>query len=146
MNSSKRIVRLRGKRQRRSNHRGASHIMARLLLAFAIITAGAIGFSLAAVAGSVGAVYAYYARDLPDSSELAITQETEAFETVKIYDRTGQHLLYEVVDPRPFRGDRTYLRLEEMPEALIQATVALEDRTFFGNLGIDPRGLARALV
>ena len=57
-------------------------------------------------------VYSFFARDLPDAS--AIETEQVEFETVRIFDRTGQHLLYESFDPRPFRGDRTYLPLDEM--------------------------------
>ena len=51
-----------------------------------------------AVASAAG-VYAYFAQGLPDPS--AIETEQSSYETVKIYDRTGQHLLYESIDPRP---------------------------------------------
>ena len=57
--------------------------------------------------------YDYFADDLPDASE--IERVEQEFKTVKIYDRTGQHLLYESIDPRPFRGDRTYLPISQIP-------------------------------
>ena len=42
--------------------------------------------------------------------------------------------------------DRELVTLEEMPSALTQAVVAIEDRRFFQHRGVDPRGIARALV
>lgn len=90
--------------------------------------------------GSIAGVYAYYVKDLPDPEK--IETEQEKFETTKLYDRTGQHLLYEIFDPH--RGDRTTVPLEEISLALRQATVASEDRSFYENIGINPRGLVRA--
>jgi hypothetical protein len=102
------------------------------------------GLSVAMTAGAVGGVYAYFAQDLPGAE--AIETEQVSFETVKIWDRTGQHLLYEAIDPRPYRGDRTYVTLDQISPYLIEATVALEDRSFYENPGINPRGLIRAFV
>jgi penicillin-binding protein 1C len=96
---------------------------------------------LAGVGTAVG-VYNYYAQDLPDPNEIVTRQET--FETTKIYDRTGRVLLMEVIDPR--RGDRTLLPLEQIPEDFRNATIALEDKTFYSNIGIDPQGIARAFL
>ena len=92
--------------------------------------------------GSVAGVYAYFAQDLPNPEQ--IETEQEDFETTKIFDRTGEHLLYEVFDPRPYHGDRTYMTLDQIPLLVQQATVALEDRSFYENPGINVRGLARA--
>ncbi len=78
-------------------------------------------------------------------ADLIVTQQEE-FETVRIYDRTGNHLLYESVDPRPFRGDRTYVPLNEMSPWVTKAAVALEDRDFWENPGINVRGLLRAFA
>ena len=101
------------------------------------------GGALTATAAAAG-VYVYFAQNLPDAA--AIETEQEDFATVKIFDRTGQHLLYESIDPRPFRGDRTYLPLNEMSPWLAKATIALEDRSFYENPGINLRGLGRAFV
>lgn len=105
-------------------------------------------FSLVSVVGAGAAtvfgIYTFYAQQLPDAS--VIEQQQDEFETVRIYDRTGQHLLYESVDPRPFRGDRTYIPLNEMSPAVVQAAVALEDRNFWDNPGVNMRGLFRAFV
>ncbi len=43
------------------------------------------------------------------------------------------------------REDREVLKLEEVPEFLIEALVAVEDRHFFSHFGIDPIGIVRAL-
>jgi penicillin-binding protein 1C len=112
---------------------------------------GFVGIVLASVALVVGSgvafafgVYNSYAEQLPDAS--MIESQQEEFETVRIYDRTGQYLLYESVDPRPFRGDRTYVPLHEMSPWIPKAAVALEDRDFWENPGINVRGLLRAFV
>lgn len=93
---------------------------------------------------SAASVYTLFAQNLPDPS--AIQTEQVTYETVKIYDRTGEHLLYESIDPRPFRGDRTYLTIDQIPQLVMDATIALEDRSFYTNIGVNPRGLARALI
>ena len=117
-----------------------------VIFAVAVLAANVIAvFTLAfGAVTSVAAVYSYFAQGLPDPS--AIQTEQVKYETVKIYDRTGQHLLYESIDPRPFRGDRTYLPIDQIPEMVRNATVALEDRSFYSNIGVDVRGLGRAFL
>jgi len=44
------------------------------------------------------------------------------------------------------RENRVVLKYSEIPPQLVQAVVASEDRTFFEHNGIDPTGIARALV
>ncbi len=43
------------------------------------------------------------------------------------------------------KEDRVLVRREDLPEHLVQALLAVEDRRFFAHHGIDPRGIARAL-
>ncbi len=93
---------------------------------------------------SAASIYTLFAQNLPDPSSIQTEQAT--YETVKIYDRTGKHLLYESIDPRPFRGDRTYLTSGQIPQLIKNATIALEDRSFYDNIGVNPRGLARAFL
>lgn len=111
-----------------------------LLLAslLVVLVIGGVG-----VATTYG-VYTTYAAQLPDAS--VIEEQQDEFETVRIYDRTGEYLLYESIDPRPFRGDRRYVALPEMSPWVYQAAVALEDRNFWDNPGINARGLLRAFV
>ncbi len=90
--------------------------------------------------GTIIGVYLYFAKDLPEPGQIETAQER--FETTKIYDRTGQHLLYEIFDPR--WGDRTIVPLEEIPKDLRNATIAIEDKSFYENPGVDLEGILRA--
>ena len=118
------------------------------LTQFLLVLVILVGISVVTVSGVVAAtvfgVYQEYAAQLPDVS--AIEQQQDQFQTVRLYDRTGQHLLYESVDPRPFGGDRRFVALDRMTPYVWQAAVALEDRNFFENPGINVRGLLRAFV
>jgi membrane peptidoglycan carboxypeptidase len=140
-----RIVMHRRKRERAHNNRPRPWFWigqgaAVLILAVFLSVAGVVG----AVAATGFGIYTFYAQQLPDAS--VIEQQQDDFETVRIYDRTGQHLLYESVDPRPFRGDRRYMPLSEMSPVGVQAAVALEDRNFWDNPGVNVRGLFRAFA
>ncbi len=94
----------------------------------------------AATAVAAGGVYNYVTRDLPDPDDIQKAEEN--FETTIIYDSSGQVALYEVIDPHA--GDRSWVSLDEISPYLICATVALEDKTFYANPGIDMEGIARA--
>jgi penicillin-binding protein 1C len=143
MNGQERVILMRQRRQRRERAKGgASKIILRLVGALVLVGLLSILFSVLTGVGTAVGVYGYYAKDLPDPNEIVTRQEQ--FETTKIYDRTGQVLLMEVIDPR--RGDRTLLPLEQIPVHFRNATIALEDKTFYTNLGIDPGGIARAFV
>lgn len=109
-----------------------------LITLLVLMVIGAIG-----VATTYG-IYTSYAAQLPDAS--VIEEEQDEFETVRIYDSSGQYLLYESIDPRPFRGDRRYMSLQAMSPWAYRASVALEDRNFWENPGINARGLLRAFV
>lgn len=142
---SEHILIKRRRRERRWQHRPRpvlrlAQALAVILIVFVAVNVLMVGSAVGAVAG----VYTFFARGLPDAS--AIETEQIEFETVRIYDRTGQHLLYESFDPRPFRGDRTFLPLDEISSWVISATVGLEDRSFWENPGVNPVGLGRALV
>ena len=114
-------------------------IIAALLVIFLSVGLTA-GVGLAAVYG----IYTSYAAQLPDAS--IIEAEQDEFQTVRIYDRTGNYLLYESVDPRPFRGDRTYVPLAEMSPWGARAAGASEDRHYWEHPGVNVRGLLRAFI
>jgi 1A family penicillin-binding protein len=93
------------------------------------------------VAGIAGAwLYYRYAGDLPDPAWIS---EYRSFETTRIYARDEQTLLYEIVDPAG--GRRTPVSLDQIPDVLEQATIAVEDASFYENPGVDLRGILRAL-
>lgn len=108
----------------------------------AILTLAVIGTLVAGMFGVIYSVYASFAAELPDPS--AIETEQENFETTKIYDRTGETVLYELFDPR--LGDRSYVTIDQIPQACKDSVVALEDKNFYTNPGFDIEGLARAFV
>jgi len=60
--------------------------------------------------------------------------------TTKIYDRNGI-LLYELYQDK----NRTLVTLDQIPDYLKWATVAIEDKNFYHHRGVSPKGIARAL-
>src|SRR5579875_460136 len=62
--------------------------------------------------------------------------------STRIYDRQG-HLLYQMLGPG---GDRVTVPLSQIPLALRQATIAIEDNSFYRNPGIDPGAILRSLL
>ena len=143
IDAQERVWLLRQRRQRRQRAKGGiGKWLVRVAIVLFLVTLLSVAFAFLAGVGTLAGVYANYAKDLPDPNEIVTRQEK--FETTKIYDRTGQVLLMEVIDPR--RGDRTLLPLEQIPEDFRNATIALEDKTFYSNIGIDPMGIARAFL
>ena len=70
-----------------------------------------------------------------------------------VRDAQGRILPLVRLEPLPIGGiypagneDRVLVRLREVPNHLVQALLATEDRNFYSHHGIDPRGIARALV
>ncbi len=116
----------------------------RLLQLGLLVFVGVVVASLTTLGvGSVGAVgvYWYIARDLPAPDE--IIKQRQQFETTLIYDRSGQTVLYQVIDP--LNGDRQWTPISDISADLIHATVAIEDKSFYDNPGFDVRGIARAI-
>lgn len=102
--------------------------------------AGGAGIVLAAFALFAGtasaSVWQFFTADLPAAHDLATVPVPLS---TLIYDRTGEHLLYRLEDER-----RELIGLDQVPELLQQATVAIEDKTFWTNPGIDVAGIMRA--
>lgn len=88
---------------------------------------------------AVFALYLWIFIDLPSLDNL---QAGMALPSTRIYDRNGQ-LLYEVIDPQG--GRNRLVPLSQMPQRLIQATIATEDRNFWMTPGVDLEGILRAL-
>lgn len=83
-------------------------------------------------------VFAYFSHDLPDPNKI---NERNVAESTKIYDRTGETLLYTI------SGDqfRTVIPLEEIPDSVKWATLMLEDRNFYHHKGVVVRGIVRSV-
>ncbi|NDJ52399.1 MAG: PBP1A family penicillin-binding protein [Chloroflexi bacterium] len=74
-----------------------------------------------------------------DLLALQALEGVQDFETTRIYDRHGT-LLFEVIN----EGRRTEVPISQIPDPVIEATVATEDDSFYTNIGFDPRSIARA--
>ena len=81
--------------------------------------------------------FLYLQRTLPDPESIATRKVGES---TKIYDRTGEVLLYDIHGEEK----RTIIPWEQMPETIKEATLASEDSDFYNHKGLDLRGIARA--
>ncbi|HHH44941.1 MAG TPA: penicillin-binding protein 1B [Gammaproteobacteria bacterium] len=66
-------------------------------------------------------------------------------------DRNGETLALARLDPLAIgsihtshQEDRILLQLDEVPDILVQALIAVEDRSFYSHSGVSPRSVARA--
>src|SRR5712692_10752945 len=110
--------------------------LARIILA----TIALIAFTLAiAMPLALYSAYAYFARDIP-SVEWVMSKPV--FQTTRIYDRNGT-LLADLIDPD--KGRRIIVNLDQLPPDLIDATIAVEDPSFYSNPGVDPQSIFRAV-
>jgi 1A family penicillin-binding protein len=80
-------------------------------------------------------LYKYEAPDVARLSAEALPQ------TTVLYDRTGEHILYEIYGEE----NRKIIPHEEIPDFVRMATLAAEDRQFYEHWGVDPRAVLRAL-
>jgi len=85
----------------------------------------------------VGLAFAWYAKDLPTPSKITSRKATES---TKIYDRTGQTLLYETGEQK-----RTVVADDQISKYLKDATVSTEDANFYKHHGFDTRAIFTAL-
>ena len=86
---------------------------------------------------ALGAAFAYYASQLPPIDQLAIPKRPP---DIQILGVDGAVLAD--------RGDTggAAVRLGDLPAYLPKAFVAIEDRRFYYHFGVDPIGIARAVV
>jgi 1A family penicillin-binding protein len=84
-------------------------------------------------------VVAWLGRDLPNPNQL---MNREIAQSTRIYDRSGQHILYEVHG----NEKRTLVSLEEIPEYAQKATIAIEDKNFYEHGGFSVWAMARTMI
>ncbi len=84
-------------------------------------------------------LFAWYSQSLPDPDEILAR---EVSQSTKIYDRSGEHLLYEIAPEQK----RTLVTIEEIPNAVEKAAITAEDRSFYEHSGISIKGILRALL
>jgi len=81
----------------------------------------------------------YLESTLPDPESIAVRRVKES---TKIFDKTGETLLYDIYDEEK----RTIIPWQQIPETVRQATLAAEDSNFYNHKGFDIRGIVRAFV
>jgi len=81
--------------------------------------------------------FLYLQRTLPDPESIAARKVGES---TKIYDRTGEILLYDIHGEEK----RTVIPWEQIPDTVKEATLASEDSDFYNHKGLDLKGIARA--
>lgn len=82
-------------------------------------------------------MFLYLQRTLPDPETIA---NRRVGESTKIYDRTGEILLYDIHGEEK----RTVIPWDDIPESVKEATLATEDSNFYNHKGLDIRGIVRA--
>ena len=79
------------------------------------------------------------AKELPSPEQFVNRQISQS---TKIYDRTGETLLYEIHGEEK----RTIVSFGEIPDYVKQATIATEDQSFYQHSALDWRAVIRALI
>ena len=84
-------------------------------------------------------VVIWLSRDLPNPNQLI---NREIAQSTKIYDRTGQNVLYEI------SGDerRTLVPLKDIPDKVKQSTIAIEDKNFYSHGGFSVWAMVRTVI
>ena len=113
--------------------RGKGHVRSRLLLAFGLVVA-VVGLVALSAVGWVISI----AATAPDIDEL---KPIDKGSSSVIYAADGSRLGYVQSD-----SVRTPVEWDDMPLAIRQATVAIEDRRFYEHSGVDFEGVIRAGV
>jgi membrane peptidoglycan carboxypeptidase len=74
--------------------------------------------------------------------DLQSFENRKVIESTKIYDRTGEFLLYDTgINTR-----RTNVDISDISLYVQKATIAIEDSDFYTNLGIEPLSIVRAVI
>lgn len=81
----------------------------------------------------------YLYKQLPSPNTLTSSENFPV--STQIFDRNGK-LLYEIYGDE----NRIPIKVADLPEYLIHATVAIEDKSFYSHHGLDFRGLLRASI
>ncbi len=103
--------------------------MGLVLTLFLLIVVGVTGTALITIGGATAGLIASLEQGLPDVKafdSLTFPQPT------KVYDRSGKHLLATFLSEK-----RTVVQYKQIPQLILDATTAVEDRTFWQNQGFD---------
>ncbi|NQW01305.1 MAG: penicillin-binding protein 1A [Rhodospirillales bacterium] len=94
---------------------------------------------IVALIGAGGALYVFhkFGQDLPEHRQLA---DYEPPVMTRIHSGDGRLLAEYAIEKRVF------VPLSAMPKRVVQAFLAAEDKNFYDHVGIDPLGVARAII
>jgi penicillin-binding protein 1C len=92
------------------------------------------------VAGAI--LWTNLSKELGDKIDQAQkAAESETFQTTHVYDRNGNEL-HQIFS----EGRRTKIKLADIPKSVIDATISVEDKTFYDNPGVEPLSIIRAVL
>ncbi len=74
--------------------------------------------------------------------DLSVFEERKVAQSTKIFDRTGEILLYDVHTD----AKRTVVAYEDISQKIKDATIAIEDAEFYKHKGIKPTAIIRAIL
>ncbi|HSW47738.1 MAG TPA: transglycosylase domain-containing protein [Candidatus Saccharimonadales bacterium] len=87
-------------------------------------------FGLIGLIVAVPVMFLWFSKDLPTPGKLVTSKYKDA---TRIYDRNAE-LLYSVYQDE----NRTYVKLDQVPKNLQNATISIEDKDFYKNNGFSP--------
>ena len=101
-------------------------------------------FFLALILAGAGALFIsifilIVSKDLPNPDQL---MERQVAQSTIIYDRTGENVLYEISGEER----RTLISIDEIPDYVQKAVVAIEDKNFYNHKGFSFFAMARTAV
>jgi penicillin-binding protein 1C len=104
----------------------------------ALIDVTVVFFAFLIVVGAGGLIWVS-TLEIPDLSSF---EERRVLQSTKIYDRTGEILLYDLHQD----VKRTIIPFEEISRHIKNATIAIEDDQFYSHIGIEPTAIMRAII
>ena len=109
----------------------------KLLLRLAVL---GLALGLCAAIAISGAIFAAYHYAMPGLPEAATVRDIPLQVPLRIFSRDGK-LIQEIGEQR-----RLPVTYDQVPEHVVHAFVAAEDKRFFQHWGVDPFGILRAAV
>ncbi len=89
---------------------------------------------------SIGGLFVWVSTlEIPDLSSF---EQRRVLQSTKIYDRTGEVLLYDLHQD----VKRTIIPFEDISRNIKNATVAIEDDTFYTHWGVRPMAIVRSVI
>ncbi len=100
-----------------------------------------VGVSLISLIFLFTGFFIFWVASLP-LPEISSFSDRRVEESTKIYDRTGEVVLFDFVDKKR----RHYIPLPEISHHLKNATIAIEDSSFYSHKGVRPLSFFRAAL